>query len=63
MGSCVDLRTLLVLFVGIILGEVDHLGTRLGFQSEVKFRSLSIWIYFRWFFTLYLAFSGGDGLE
>jgi len=46
MGSCVDLRTVLVLFVGIILGEVDRLKTRLWSHFVVKFQPLFIWIYF-----------------
>jgi len=35
------------LFIGIILDGADHSETRLEFHFEVKFRFLSIWIYFR----------------
>jgi len=41
MGSYVDLKTTLVLIIGINLGGVDRSKTRLGFHFEVKVRSLS----------------------
>jgi len=61
VGSCVDLRTVLVLVVGIGLGGEDHLKTRLGFHFEVKVQSLSsLDLFFRWFSALYFVIFGGD---
>ena len=51
------------LFLGIEFGGVDRLETRLGFLFEIKFRSLSIWIYLHWFSTWFLVLSGGDMAE
>ena len=53
VGSCVDLRTTLVLFIGISLGGVDRLETRLEFHFEIKVRSFSnLDLFFCWFFAL-----------